>query len=579
MSLDETQLRDIIDNIPAIAWCSLPDGSNEFLNRRWLQYTGFTENEALGDGWRHPLHPDDVERVTEAWRVILASGSGGEVEFRLRRFDGEYRWFFFRVEPYRDAQGTIVRWYGINTDIEELKRSEKGLQELIDYLPQLVMIRAADGSLLYTNRRTLDYLGRTFEELQAPGYDQTVIHPEDWDLFSNNRKQFSSKHPFELEARLLGADGVHRWFLFRYNPLRDGNGYVLRWFVSGTEIEHRKQAEARIQNENLALREEIARSSMFEEIIGTSPPLRKVLAEVARVATTDSTVLIFGDTGTGKELIARAIHKRSKRSARAFISVNCGAIPPSLILSELFGHEKGAFTGALQRRVGRFEAADGGTIFLDEVGELPSETQVALLRVLQDREFERIGGSERLKLDVRVLAATNRNLRGAVNAGTFRQDLFYRLNVFPIEMPPLRERADDIRLLAEYMIDRYAKKVGKKFDNLATETLNLFRAYAWPGNVRELQNVIERAVVLCEEPTFSVDETWLRREPTPTVNPAVSRWAISTDNERALIEAALAESRGRVSGSVGAAAKLGIPRQTLESKILRLGINKHRFRT
>jgi len=326
------------------------------------------------------------------------------------------------------------------------------------------------------------------------------------------------------------------------------------------------------------LREEIDRSSMFEEIVGSSAPLRKVLAQVAKVAPTDSTVLVSGETGTGKELIARAIHKRSNRSARAFIRVNCAAISPSLIASELFCHEKGAFTGALQRRVGRFEAADGGTIFLDEIGDLPTDTQIALLRVLREREFERVGSSMPLTVDVRVLAATNRDLKSAVDAGTFRQDLFYRLNVFPIHLPSLRERADDIPILVEYLIDRYAKKAGKRFRDVTSETLDLFQAYEWPGNIRELQNVIERAVVLCDGETFSIDETWLKRESPPVSGTVAPLVPMLVEREKEMIETALAQCQGRVSGPSGAAHKLGIPRQTLDARIRRLGINKHRFK-
>jgi formate hydrogenlyase transcriptional activator len=291
----------------------------------------------------------------------------------------------------------------------------------------------------------------------------------------------------------------------------------------------------------------------------------------------DSTVLILGETGTGKELIARAIHRRSNRSSRAFIRVNCAAIPPSLIASELFGHEKGSFTGALQRRLGRFESANGGTIFLDEVGELPAETQIALLRVLQEREIERVGGNQTISVDVRVLAATHRDLKAAVAAGSFRQDLFYRFNVFPIQIPSLRERLDDIPLLVEYLIERYAKQAGKKIRQIRKQTLELFQGYDWPGNIRELQNVIERAVVLCDGETFSVDETWLKGEQDRQDGPAVRLAASIAEREREMIEAALAQSRGQVSGSTGAAAKLGIPRQTLESKIKNLGIDKHRF--
>jgi formate hydrogenlyase transcriptional activator len=325
-----------------------------------------------------------------------------------------------------------------------------------------------------------------------------------------------------------------------------------------------------VSNETVALREEIVRSSMSEEIVGSSGPLRKVLEQVYRVAPTDSTVLIQGETGTGKELIARAIHNRSKRANRAFIRVNCAAIPPSLIPSELFGHEKGAFTGALQRRLGRFESANDGPIFLDEIGDLPVEAQVALLRVLQEREFERVGSSLPISVDVRVLAATNRDLKTRVAEGTFREDLFYRLNVFPIEMPPLRDRVDDIPLLVEYLIERYAAKAGKKIRSISKKTLELFQAYDWPGNIRELQNVIERAVVLCEGETFTVDETWLQRESPRSTGPTVPLVAHLSEREKEIIEAALAESQGQVSGPTGAAAKLGIPRQTLEWKISRM---------
>jgi formate hydrogenlyase transcriptional activator len=348
--------------------------------------------------------------------------------------------------------------------------------------------------------------------------------------------------------------------------------------VTGTEIEDRKRAEERIREENFALREEIDHSLMFEEIVGSCEALRRVLSQVSKVAPTDSTVLILGETGTGKELIARAIHKRSNRSTRAFIRVNCAAIPPSLIASELFGHEKGAFTGALQRRIGRFEAADGGTIFLDEIGDLPAETQIALLRVLQEREFERVGSSHPLAVNARVLAATNRDLKVAVDAGTFRKDLFYRFNVFPIRVPSLSERGDDIPLLVEYFIARYSKKAGKKFRDISKKALELFQAYDWPGNIRELQNVIERAVVLCDGEMFSVDETWLRRESPPESGPAVPYTAARVEREREMIEAALAQSRGRVAGLSGAAKRLGIPRQTLDSRIVSLGINKHQFK-
>jgi len=333
-----------------------------------------------------------------------------------------------------------------------------------------------------------------------------------------------------------------------------------------------------LYKENLALREEIDVNRMFEEIVGSSPALQSVLSRVAKVAPTDSTVLITGETGTGKELIARAIHKRSQRSSRAFVSVNCAAIPRDLIASELFGHEKGAFTGATQRRLGRFESADGGTLFLDEAGELPSEIQIALLRVLQEREFQRVGGNESLKTDVRVVAATNRDLQAAIAQGRFREDLFYRLNVVPIEVPPLRERKEDIPLLVEYFVDRYASKIGKRITGIAKKSMDLLQSYRWPGNIRELQNVIERSVIICDSENLSVDESWLARDSSGgdgATQPLSEKLAAQ---EKEMIEAALAESRGRVSGPLGAAAKLGIPQSTLDSKIKSLRINKQRFR-
>lgn len=375
---------------------------------------------------------------------------------------------------------------------------------------------------------------------------------------------------------------MFRWFLFRLIPLKDDQGEITRWYGTATDIEDRKQTEDRLQQENAVLREEIDETSMFEEIVGTSRALQSVLSRISKVAPGDSTVLITGETGTGKELVARAIHRRSSRSSRAFVSVNCAAIPRDLILSELFGHEKGAFTGATQRRLGRFEVADGGTIFLDEVGELLPDTQVALLRVLQEREFERVGGTQTIRVDVRVIAATNRDLQSAVAAGTFRQDLFYRLNVLPIEVPPLRERKDDLLMLVEYFVQRYAKRAGKSIRSIDKKALDLMRSYHWPGNIRELQNIIERAFILSTGEVFSVDESWLSKE---IISPG-ARVEFSAEvqskseprSEREIIEAVLAETRGRVSGPLGAAAKLGIPPSTLDHRIRALKIDKKQFK-
>src|SRR6202022_2696626 len=454
---------------------------------------------------------------------------------------------------------------------QKLRQDERELRQLIDFLPQHVLVLDTEGFLLQANRTLLDYSGHTLEEMQGVGTDkrhERDLHPDDLERTRSERRSgLASGVPFEIEKRMRGNDGRYRWFLFRYNPLLNEQGRVVRWFATATDIEERKQTEQRVRNEIVALREESERSSMFEEIVGSSEALRRVLAEVSKVAPTDSTVLISGETGTGKELIARAIHSRSNRSSRAFIRVNCAAILASLIASELFGHERGSFTGAHQRRLGRFESADGGTIFLDEVGEIPPETQGALLRVLQEHEFERVGGNQTIPVDVRVLAATNKDLRAAVADGTFRQDLFYRLNVVPIQVPALRDRVDDIPLLVEYLVDRYAKKARKRIRSVSKNTLDLFQGYDWPGNIRELQNVVERAVVLCEGEIFCVDPSWLapsRTSPNPTTltMPLVVDLA---ERERTVIENALHDAKGLVSGPTGAAAKLGIPRQTLES--------------
>ncbi len=463
---------------------------------------------------------------------------------------------------------------------EKIRQDERELRQIVEVIPQLVVVLAPDGSFLYANERVLEYTGYTEAEVVAGGFRERVAHPDDVERMRDERQQaLALGVPFEVEQRVRRKDGQYRWFLTRLNPLKDEQGRVIRWYATGTDIDDRKQAEERVQKENLALREEIDKTSMFEEIVGTSPALQKVLSRVSKVAPTDSTVLITGETGTGKELIARAIHKRSQRSARAFVSVNCAATPPSLIASELFGHEKGAFTGALQRRLGRFELAEGGTIFLDEIGELPMETQIALLRVLQEHAFERVGGSQTIRADVRVIAATNRDLQAAITQGTFRRDLFYRINVFPIEMPALRERKEDIPMLVEYFIDRYASAAGKKIRSIDKRTLALFQSYPWPGNIRELQNVIERSVILSEMETFAVDESWLSPETVPTLPARRPLSEKPVDQEKERIEAALAESKGKVFGPTGAAARLGMPPSTLDSKIKTLKINKYRFKS
>src|SRR6202035_1910441 len=376
MQKSEDKFREMVDTIPALVWCTLPNCSNEFHNQRWHDYMALPEGAETGWGWKVAYHPEDLERLLNEFQSIVASRAPGEMEARLRRFDGEYRWFLIRAAPLRDETGKIVYWYGSSTDIEDRKRAEEKLRQderelrrITDAIAQTIVVQSPDGAPIYANQAVLDYTGLTIDDVTGSDFRARIFHPEDIERLREERRAALARGvPFDIEQRALRHDGQYRWFLIRYNPFRDEQGRLIRWYATGTDIDDRKRAEDRTRNENVALREEIERSSMFEEIVGSSEGLRQVLAQVSKVAPTDSTVLILGETGTGKELIARAIHNLSKRSTRAFIGVNCAAIQPALVASELFGHEKGSFTGAFQRRLGRFESADGGTIFLDEVG-------------------------------------------------------------------------------------------------------------------------------------------------------------------------------------------------------------------
>jgi len=715
---NEQRLRLIIDSIPGHILTLSAAGEVELVNRQALEYFGKTTEEIKNWAASDAVHPDDLSRVINAWRNSVETGQPSEDEHRERRADGVYRWVHLRARPQRDAEGRIVRWFNLVTDIDERKKTEgellrskaylteaqrlsltgsfgcnlstgemfwsdetfrifgydrftqptvervlerihpgdralvqeridqayrdardchvecrlflpddsvkhvrivahasqtesgmiefigavidvsaqwqaraelqKALEEIaksetelrtiIDAIPQLIITIGADGGFLSANQAVLEYTGLTKEEVDSERFRE-VFHPEDSERLRDEREAAILRgEPFEYERRVRRRDGQFRWFLVQYNPLLDERGKVTRWYATGTDIDDRKQAEERTRQENVALREQIDQVFMFDEIVGSSPALKGVLSGILKVGPTDSTVLITGETGTGKELIARAIHKSSQRAGQPFVTVNCASIPSSLIASELFGHEKGAFTGALQRRQGRFELAHLGTIFLDEIGELPAETQIALLRVIQERQFERVGGSRAIPTDVRIIAATNRDLPAAIAAGSFRADLFYRLNVFPIDVPPLRERREDIPMLVEYFVKRYADKAHKQITRIDKNTLARCRSYHWPGNIRELQNIVERSVILCTGDTLRIDEAWLS---SPDASRPKSSGPLTESlhsYEKELIEAALAASSGRVAGPDGAAAKLGIPRSTLDLKIKQLDIKKHTFR-
>ena len=537
------------------------------------------------------VHPDDRERITKPLIRMVAEGLGADVTYRLVHPTAEFGSCMAWASRCTKRR-IVARFVGTTLDITEQERLTQELRRREAYLAQAEAL-SRTGSFGW-NVSTGDFYwsDETFRILE---YERTVkptlellfkrFHPEDAATVQETIERASKDAKnLDFEHRLLMPNGSIKHVHVLAQPFKDqcGNvefvGTVMDVTDSKKAFEEIKALKDELYKENIVLREEVDKTSMFEEVVGTSPVLQAVLAHAAKVAPTDSTVLITGETGTGKELIARAIHKRSQRSTRAFVSVNCAAIPQSLITSELFGHEKGAFTGATQRRLGRFELAEGGTLFLDEIGELPVETQIALLRVLQEREFERVGGTEPLRADVRVIAATNRDLQGAITAGTFRSDLFYRLNVFPIALPPLRERKEDIPPLVSYFVDRYAKRAGRKIRGIRKSALDLLESYSWPGNIRELQNVIERSLIVCETDEFTIDKSWLSSGPMPTRSADQASIETSAPGERDLIEAALAQTKGKVSGLSGAAAKLGIPASTLESKIRSLKINKYRFK-
>ena len=547
--------RLVVDVTPALIFSARPDGYLDYFNERWLEWLGVPLEQIAGWAWIDAIHPDDRDEHVRRWQVAVASGSPAISEARVRRANGEYRWMLHHTVPLRDDAGNIVRWFGSSVDIEErkraeskIRRAEQELRTIIETIPAYVWTATPDGAVDFSTESWFDRTG--LGGGKPIGWTWTEnVHDDDREyVVAAWRKAVATGDPFDHELRMRNAQGEYRWILVRAVPLRDESGAIVRWYGTITDIDDRKHAEEELRKlkdqlykENIALRDEITNVSMFEEIVGSSAPLRRVLSLVTKVAGTDSTVLITGETGTGKELIARAIHKRSPRASRPFVSVNCGAMPPSLITSELFGYEKGAFTGALQRQLGRFELAERGTIFLDEVGDLPQEAQVALLRVLQERAFDRVGGTKPVNVDVRVIAATNRDLQKDIEDGTFREDLFYRLSVFPIHVPPLRDRTGDIPVLVEYLTQRYAARIGKRIRNVSRRTMDVLTEYQWPGNVRELQNVIQRAVILCDGDTLVVDETWLqnRRTNETTASRGIGRPTIREEKE--MIESACAE--------------------------------------
>ena len=599
----EAKIRRLVEaNVVGIVMWNL-EGAISEANEAFLQMVQY-DREDITSGrvrWTDLTPPDWRDRDEQALADLNATGIFQPFEKEYLRKDRS-RVPIFIGGALLEGSGNegvafVLDLTGQKRAEERVLKNEERTRLMLDEALDAVVTIDADGVTTGWNKQAEVIFGWAREDAVGRHLSDMIIPAQHRDAHERGLRHFLATGEGillnrRLELTALARDGREFPVELSVTPLKLDQTWTFSAFIR--DITERKRSQKalesafveirtlkdQLQSENIVLREEIDRASMFEEIVGNSRILRNLLSRVSKVAPTDSSVLITGETGTGKELIARAIHKRSRRSTRAFVSVNCAAIPRDLIASELFGHEKGAFTGATQRRLGRFELADGGTVFLDEVGELPAETQVALLRVLQEREFERVGGSGPLRADVRVIAATNRDLESAISAGTFRSDLFYRLNVFPIETPSLRERREDIPMLVEYFIDRYARKAGKRFQAVSKKSLDLLQSYPWPGNIRELQNVIERSVIVCETANFSVDESWLSRQPRATA--PRSQFELSQKleaQEKEMIEAVLRETGGRVDGPSGAAARLGMPRSTLESKIRSLKIDKKRFKT
>jgi formate hydrogenlyase transcriptional activator len=650
----ERELQEVVETIPVMAWSAAPDGAAEFFNRRWLDYAGLCADQVQGWGWTSAVHPDDLNRVGEYWRGVLASGRSGEIEARLRRFDGVYRWFLFRATPSRD-NGTVVKWYGTNTDIQERKAAEQAIAVQNTRLELLLKLTNRVTSNLElrpvlrdisANIREVMHCDAVLISLREPGSanfrfhavdfpagkgfvkEELVVepvgaakraletlepavrstdHPEEfppnlYKLMVAEGLKYQCVIPLASRGRVVGILAINRskdnFVPDEISFLKEASGQIAIAIENCLAFSEISELKEKLAQEKLYLEEEIRGHMDFEQIVGNSPALRQVLQLVETVAPSDSTVLLLGETGTGKELIARAIHDRSRRKDRTFVKVNCAAIPTGLLESELFGHEKGAFTGAITQKIGRLELADQGTLFLDEVGDIPIEIQPKLLRALQEQEFERLGSTHTRKVNVRLVAATNRDLEEMIAAREFRSDLYYRLNVFPIRMPPLRERKQDIPLLVSYFVQKFAKQMQKKIENIPTSVMRALAAWEWPGNVRELANFVERGVILTRGRSLSAPLAELRKVTTDQPRAAATSTTTNHDDiarivketisalhgngstagdrakkQRDQIVRALTEAKGRVGGTNGAAARLRLNRTTLLARMKKLGID------
>jgi PAS domain S-box-containing protein len=580
----EQRLRLFIESVRDYAIFQLdPEGRIRTWNAAAQRMKGYTAGEIIGRHFSCFYTPEDLasEKPQMELRVASETGRSEGEGWRLRK-DGSRFWAHIAITPIRDRGGALLGFAKITCDDsirrnaqEALRHSEEHARTLFEFSPDAILICDAQGHIREANARVESLFGYKREELVGQPVEVLVperfhtAHPKHRDNFAREPRM----RPMGVGLELYGRrkEGSEFPVDILLGPVESGEGRMV--FVVVRDLSERKRQEEalrRSEEEKRYLEEELTTTHQFEEIIGNTRGLKSVLKDVETVAPTDSTVLILGETGTGKELIARAIHNLSSRRDRAFVKLNCSAIPAGLLESELFGHEKGAFTGAIAQKIGRLELAHQGTLFLDEIGDLPLELQPKILRALQEKEFERLGSNRTIPVNVRLVAATNRNLAKMVERQEFRSDLYYRLRVFPVEVPPLRERREDIPLLVKYFVSQHARRMNRKIDIIPPETMQALTKWRWPGNVRELENIIERAVILSPGPVLRVPLAEL----TLAVEPAAEPTANLQDADREHILRVLREAKGMISGPAGAAKRLGLKRTTLNSKLKKLGIKR-----
>ncbi len=592
------QLEEIVSNTPGVVWEAVVDRET---GRRKLQFLSDYVEKMLGYSPKEMLSTPDMgsafivdedrDLALGEMDAVVSDGKERTLQFRWLAKDGKPRWVESNVVAIRDEGGEVTGLRGVTMDIsdrkdaeEALRQSESRFRHMADTAPILIWTADAAMSCTYFNQRCQDLTGRGMQELLGEGW-LDIVHEEDRQrCIDAYTAGYERKEPFVMDYRIRRPDGELRWLYDVGAPRLSSDGELIGYIGSCVDITDRKAAEEalraaheevnqlknQLEEENIYLQEEIKLQYNFEEIVGHSDALKYVLFKIEQVAPTDSTVLITGETGTGKELVARAIHSASRRMDRPLVKVNCAALSATLIESELFGHEKGSFTGASARTIGRFELANGATIFLDEIGELPLELQVKLLRVIQEGEFERLGSSKTIKADVRIIAATNRNLQTEVQRGLFREDLWYRLNVFPITVPPLNQRVEDVPVLVEHFVKKFSKKLGREINSVSPATLKAFRNYAWPGNIRELANVIERAVINTQGSVLRMTDHFAIA---PVEEISIAAKTLE-EIEREHIIRILGDTGWRIEGPNGGAKILGLNPSTLRTRMTKLGIQK-----